>query len=84
MSANFVQFAFGNDKLHNRAIFSILSLALHYKFQADEKIIVFTDKPEYYKPFLNQLSVEYILTQQDDIDRMMGSDDLIQIGRAHV
>ena len=77
MKTNFVQFAFGSYTLHNRAIFSVLSLANFYTFKEQEYIIIFTDSPNYYHSFLKDLPVHYVEIQEEDVKQMMGNDDLI-------
>jgi len=77
MQTNFVYFSSGKDFLHNRTILSVLSLVNNYALKADEKIIIYTDKAEYYQKFLKNLPIEYHLLNQAKIKEMMGDDDLI-------
>ncbi|MCS6821307.1 MAG: hypothetical protein NZ551_05490 [Microscillaceae bacterium] len=77
MKTNFIQFACGPVHLHKRAIFSVLSLAAFYELQPNERFIIFTDQPDYYKKFLANIPVEYIRVTQNDLKSMMGNDDLI-------
>lgn len=77
MQTNFIYFSSGKDFLHNRTILSALSLVNNYALKADEKIIIYTDKVEYYQKFLVNLPIEYHLLNQEKIQEMMGNDNLI-------
>ncbi|WP_448528274.1 hypothetical protein [Raineya sp.] len=78
MATSFVYFSSGKDFLHNRTIFSVLSLLCYYPVQIDDKILIYTDQINYYQKFLSESSlVEYHLLSQEKIQEMMGDDDLI-------
>jgi hypothetical protein len=77
MSTNFIYFSSGNTILHNRTILSVLSLASVYTLKPNEKIIIFTDVPQCYEPFLNGLPIDYQLLTKEHIKEMMGKNDLI-------
>lgn len=75
MATSFVYFSSGKDFLHNRTIFSVLSLLCYYPVQIDDKILIYTDQINYYQKFLSESSlVEYHLLSQEKIQEMMGDD----------
>ncbi len=78
MATSFVYFSSGKDFLHNRTIFSVLSLLCHYPPKVNDKILIYTDQISYYQKFFSECSlVEYHLLNQEKIQEMMGNDDLI-------
>ncbi|MGD1842043.1 MAG: hypothetical protein ACFB0B_14280 [Thermonemataceae bacterium] len=77
MNTNFIYFSSGNEVLHRRTILSVLSILNNYPLKTNESIIIHTDAPHYFEPFLEGLPVDYQLLTQTHIKQMMGEDDLI-------
>lgn len=77
MATSFVYFSSGNERLHNRSIFSIFSLLSYYPLQAGDKILVYTDQIGYYKTFFPEVPIEYYHLTQAQIEEQIGKQGLI-------
>ncbi|WP_038029203.1 hypothetical protein [Thermonema rossianum] len=77
MQTSFIYFSSGHAKLHNRTILSVLSLLGNYALTPGDRLLIYTDEPAYYEPFLSGVPVEYKLLPEAKIKEMMGPDDLI-------
>jgi len=77
MQTSFIYFSSGHVKLHNRTILSVLSLLGNYSLAAGDRLLIYTDEPAYYEPFLSGVPIEYKLLPEAKIKEMMGPDDLI-------
>lgn len=62
--------SFGHEKEYRRAIFLIWSFAAFS--QAKTKVALFTDKPEFFDPYLNSLDVDFHLLTDELIREMKG------------
>lgn len=62
INRNLVLLSYGRDSEYFRAIFCILSFASWYEHKLEEtRINVYTDNPDFFKPYLSHLNIEYIL-----------------------
>ncbi len=78
MPYSFVFFSYKSIVVHQRTIFSVLSLIANYDYDINDKILLYTDDSYYLKQFLkNILIVEYVDIDEKSIISMMGEYDLI-------
>lgn len=69
---NLVLLAYGRDTEYFRAIFCILSFVAWSKdYRETTRIIVYTDKPESFSPYLNVIDVVYHLLTPKILDEML-------------
>lgn len=75
---SFVYFSYKETYIYDRTVFSVLSLLTYYTPNAADKIIVFTDRTESFKPYFSENSaVEYAILKPSDMEQMLGGYDLI-------
>lgn len=79
INRNLVVLSYGRESEYKRAIFCILSFASWYKHKLnDTRINIYTDQPDFFKPFLNHLNtVDYILLTPELMDVMLDNTDYI-------
>ena len=79
MNRNLVMLSYGRETEYQRAIFCILSFAAWYEQKLkDTRINVYTDQPDFFRPFLNHLdNVEYILLTAELMTEMLDGTDYI-------
>jgi hypothetical protein len=75
---NLVVQSFGKENEYKRAVFTILSFYAYCSSSPNEtRVILFTDKPNYFQCFLQNLPVEYVLLSSDKIRQMRGKIDFL-------
>ena len=73
----FLYFSYGPAHIHYRAIFSIMSLALNYRFKPTDVIIIYTNCPDLFESPCRGLPVNIQSIGESDVIQMMGGMDLI-------
>jgi len=71
INKNLVLLAYGREVEYSRAIFCILSFIAWIEDQERVRIIVYTDKPESFKPYLDDIQVTYHLLTPLLLDSML-------------
>lgn len=75
---NLVIQSFGGQTEYNRAIFTILSFYTHTTLPINQtNVLLFTDNPEYFKNYLKDLTVTFILLTPEKIKWMRGDIDFL-------
>jgi hypothetical protein len=75
---NLILQSFGRENEYKRAVFTILSFYTHSTLPLTEtKVILFTDKPDYFDRYLKGLPVSFILLTQEKIKTMRGNIDFL-------
>lgn len=65
--------AYGRETEHWRATFAVLSFWAWYGGnREDVKTVIFTDKPEFFAPYLTGLPVEYSVLTTPELEKMYG------------
>jgi len=69
---NLVLLSYGRETEYKRAIMAVLSFWAWYSGQkSDIRTIIFTDNPDYFKPFLPDLNIEYSLLTPQKLEAML-------------
>lgn len=69
---NLVCLSYGNENEHRRALFSVLSFFSWYEGgDEDFRVVIYTDKPEFFQAHLNSGNIEYYLLTPDVLESMM-------------
>jgi hypothetical protein len=68
--------SFGKESEYRRVVLAILS---YYAYSTDTKVkaVLFTDNPDWFKPYFKGLPVEFVLLNQEKIKAMRGSFDFL-------
>lgn len=75
---NLVLQSFGKESEYKRAILTILSYYAYTSLPVEQsKVILFTDQPDYFKPYLDIIPVQYILLTPEKIKQMRGKIDFL-------
>lgn len=78
LNKNLVVLSYGKETEYRRAIFSILSF---YSWSAKEltklRILVYTDHPQFFEPYLAHLPISYILLTKELQQQMLGDSGFI-------
>jgi hypothetical protein len=70
--------SFGRENEYRRAIFTVLSFYAHCSLPVEEtKVLLFTDKPDYFENYFSGLPVNYILLTPEKIKNMRGAIDFL-------
>lgn len=70
--------SFGRESEYKRAVLTTLSFFAWYKGEReDARVLLFTDRADYFAPFFHDLPVEYVLLTPDKITRMRGGIDFL-------
>jgi hypothetical protein len=70
--------SFGRENEYRRAVLTILSFYAYSSIeQGNTKVLLFTDKPEYFSGYLDGLPVVYILLTREKIKKMRGGIDFL-------
>jgi hypothetical protein len=70
--------SFGRESEYKRAILTMLSYFAHIPQPFDgSKVLLFTDKPGYFGPYVKGLNVEYVLLTPEKIRGMRGEIDFL-------
>ncbi|PIQ22095.1 MAG: hypothetical protein COW65_05210 [Cytophagales bacterium CG18_big_fil_WC_8_21_14_2_50_42_9] len=78
MKTNLVIQSFGRENEYKRAILTILSYYAYIRLTVDKtRVLLFTDKPEYFAAYLKDLPVDYILLTPAKIKSMRGQIDFL-------
>ena len=73
MVTNLAVQSFGREYEYRRAILTVLSFYVYTSAPVMQtRVILFTDRPEYFKPFFGGLPIEYVLLTEDKIKKMRG------------
>lgn len=75
MKSVLVTQSFGREYEYRRAIFMIWSFWAHSSVLG--KVILFTDKPDYFEPYFTGQSVEYVMLTPSKIELMRGKIDFL-------
>ena len=75
---NLIIQSFGQEHEYRRAILTILSYYAHTKLSLDNtRVILFTDRPDYFSQYLEGLPVDYVLLTAEKIREMRGRIDFL-------
>jgi len=78
VNRNLVYLSYGNELEYRRAIFSILSFFSWCEDLLDStRIIIYTDKPEFFHSFLSAYEIDYYLLSPELLEEMKGKDQFI-------
>ena len=70
--------SFGRENEYRRALFAILSFWAWYSGPAERvKTVLFTDAPDFFRPYLADLEVDYVLLTPEKIRIMRGEIDFL-------
>lgn len=70
---NLVLQSFGKETEYRRAILTVLSFFAHTSLGLENcNVLLFTDKPDFFKPYLTGLPIEYVLLTPEKIRYMRG------------
>lgn len=69
--------SFGREYEYKRAILAIWSYFAHVSPSLNTKVVLFTDKPEYFKKYLEGLPIEYSLLNDQKIKELKGNINFI-------
>jgi len=77
--------AYGRETEYNRAVFAVLSFWGWYSGdKTDLKTVVYTDKPDAFRPYLTGLPVEYKLLTTASLEAMYGPQRYIHRAKAQI
>ncbi len=75
---NIVLLSYGNQKEYQRAVYAIFSfLAWKGKENEDTRIVCFTDNPTYFKKYLGEIDIQYVLLTDELMKLMLGGTEYI-------
>jgi hypothetical protein len=75
---NLVLQSFGRENEYLRAILTVLSYYSYTSLPLSQtRVLLFTDHPDYFAPFFDQLPVDYILLTPEKIKEMRGGIDFL-------
>ncbi len=75
---NLVVQSFGRENEYPRTILCLWSFYAHVSAEfLDTKVLLFTDRPEYFKEYLRDLPITYILLSHEKITQMRGEIDFL-------
>jgi hypothetical protein len=78
MGINLVIQSYGAENEYKRAVFTIWSFYAQSTIQFESTTVtLFTDNPEYFKPFLQSLPIRYVALTPDKLKRMRGEIDFV-------
>ena len=70
--------SFGRENEYRRAVLTVMSFFAHIPKAADGiSVLLFTDKPEWFHPYFNDLPISYILLSPEKIKEMRGEIDFL-------
>jgi hypothetical protein len=70
--------SFGKETEYKRAILTILSFYAYTTIEKDKtKVFLFTDKPDFFEPYLSGLPIEFVLLTAEKIKQMRGEIDFL-------
>lgn len=70
--------SFGRENEYKRAILTVISFYAHTSLPIERtKVILFTDKPSYFKDYLQGLPIEFMVLTDEKIKRMRGQIDFL-------
>jgi hypothetical protein len=69
--------SFGRENEYKRAILTILSFYAHGPENRPDETLLFTDRPDYFAPYVSGLPVRYVLLTPEKIRNMRGSIDFL-------
>lgn len=75
---NILLFSYGNQVEYRRAIYTALSfLAWTGGTQDDARLVIYTDDPAFFKKYLFDFSIHYVLLTAERLKEMLGETDFI-------
>lgn len=75
---NLVMQSFGREYEYRRAILTVLSFYAHVSApRAEIRVILFTDKPSFFEPYLKALPIDYCELTPEKISAMRGAIDFL-------
>jgi len=75
---NLVVQSYGARHEYRRAVFSIWSFFVHHESAIEKKrVILFTDDPDFFKPYFGTLPVAYVLITPEKLRHMRGRIDFV-------
>lgn len=75
---NILLFSYGNHVEYRRAIYTALSfLAWTAGTKQDSRLVIYTDNPEFFKKYLADFSVHYVLLTPERLEEMLGGTNYI-------
>ena len=75
---NLVLQSFGRETEYRRAVLTILSFFAHSSVPLkDSNVLLFTDQPDFFKPYLAGLPIEFVLLTPEKIKSMRGKIDFL-------
>lgn len=75
---NIVLLSYGNQKEYQRAVYAIFSfLAWKGKAAENTRIVCFTDNPVYFKKYLGDIDIQYVLLTDELMKQMLGGTENI-------
>lgn len=78
MRISLVLQSYGSLTEYSRAIFSIWSFYAYCSIPKEETIVIlFTDSPDYFEPYLKELPIRYIVLTPEKLKQMRGEIDFI-------
>jgi hypothetical protein len=78
MVTNLVIQSFGREYEYRRAILTILSFYAHCPLPVEQtRVLLFTDRPEYFSSYLSGLPIDFILLTPEKINDMRGKIDFL-------
>jgi hypothetical protein len=70
--------SFGKESEYRRALLAILSFWAQYQGPAERvQTVLFTDQPDFFRPYLTDIEVDYVLLTPAKIQQMRGSIDFL-------
>ncbi len=75
MTSTLVTQSFGNEREYRRAIFMVWSFWAYTP--TSSRVILFTDRPDFFRPYFSGQPVEYVLLSPEKIKSMRGSIDFL-------
>jgi hypothetical protein len=73
LNKNLVLLSYGRESEYRRAIFCVLSFfAWDDGHAKDTRILIYTDKPEFFQTYLEDINIEYVFLTPALLDEMLG------------
>ena len=75
---NIVYLSYGKEAEHQRALFAILSADSWYDGQREAlRIVLYTDKPDVFKPYLGNVNIEYFTLTPAILENMLAETEYV-------
>lgn len=77
-TATLVLQSYGRPAEHRRGVFSVLSFFAHTQLPMNQvRALIFTDQPDFFRTFLKEFPVEYVLLDSELLRSMRGEIDFV-------